>query len=57
MKTKITVSKRAAGYTALVVYPWAARVRLLGYGSKALALQAAEREIERKRDYTLDADL
>ena len=57
MKTKIKVTKRQTGYTALVTYPWGAKVRLIGYPTNIAARGAAVEEIEKKRGYTLDIDL
>ncbi len=53
--TKIT--KRKSGYTALVTYPWGAKVRLTGYADRQAAQDAATAEIEKKRLSTLAKDL
>lgn len=57
METTVTVTKRAGGYTALVTYSWGAKVRLIGYETRAEAEHAAVTEIERKKNYTTDKEI
>jgi hypothetical protein len=57
MMTTIKTAKRTNGWTALVHFPWGALVRVMGYATKADAVAAAQRQIDRKRAYTLDRDM
>ena len=57
MKTTVKITKRQSGYTALITYPWGAKVRLTGYATREQAANAATAEIDLKRMSTLDKDL
>jgi len=57
MKTTVKITKRQSGYTALVTYPWGAKIRLTGYQDLAQVNEDAQREIDIMRLSTLDRDL
>lgn len=57
MMTTTKITKRTSGYTALVTYPWGAKVRLTGHATREQANDAATQEIDIKRMSTLDKDL
>ncbi|MCK9431586.1 MAG: hypothetical protein M0R00_01345 [Candidatus Omnitrophica bacterium] len=57
MKTKIRITHRPTGVSAHITWAWGAKTVLTGYATKEDAQKAAEVEINKKRQYTLDRDI